>query len=342
MPHPHLYRSKSDQSKCSHSQSHHGKQTQVNSYRNSTERAPTFSVGFLEPPVKESIFPSRRTKASLRQSLSEDVTLPAKSTRPSDSPSRRDLSSHLSLSGTSRSSFERSSPSNTTSFSVAQQAAFRSKQGSVSFDNHQIHFMKPSTATFLAASTRSSATARPRLKLSLVRDRTSISTSSPSKTIDPSPRRIRDDFVHDKVKRYTQHSVNEMDSDYAITSLSSRTPAPTVTTTTKRSAYLHQIRPKTFDDTLVINQRPRADGEGDQRYPHPSFQQGQRSFEQCHRGNEGESHSIESLVRNKEERIDRVSSTLAPSLVSLQTKKKKKNVPLPFPSIIVTGYDSSS
>jgi hypothetical protein len=233
----------------------------------------------------------------------------------------------------SRHIFQRSPSSTTPPVATSpQMVAFRSKRGSISFDN-QKPLINSSTSnttkTSPTYSVLSTSATKPRLKFSMVRDTTTASLGSDTPTY--SMPLTKDYSLDEKTNRVMNELlIQDNNNNKNINNDISYRETP------KR--HQQPIRQKTFDETLMIN------NDSTQKQSRIAFiKQRQHSYVQENTRQRTLPHypslHLPGSIEHDEDKSDSASSHTQQSITVI---RRDNGVAVGSPSIIVTGYDSSS
>ncbi len=199
-----------------------------------------------------------------------------------------------------------------------QIVAFRSKRGSISFDNQTPPINTPTTYSVLSTSV-----IKPRLKFSMVRDTTTTSLGSTTPndfTIDEKTNRIINEFL-------MQDTNNDISYE-------------------KSPKHHHQrIRQKTFDETFMLN-NDNIQKQTQQQSRTTLIKQRQHSFIHTNTRQQTPSYGPSLQFHDNSEQNDDKNNSPSSSLTFTQQPgavvRRDNSIALGSPSIIVTGYDSGS
>ncbi len=239
--------------------------------------------------------------------------------------------------GDSRPIFQRSPSSTTPPAALSPQiVAFRSKRGSISFDN-PLSPINSSRSNITKISTTYSAFSanviKPRLKFSMVRDTTmaSLGSTSPSYSMP-----LANDFsIDEKTNRIINEFLNQDNDNHKNNNDVSK----------QESRHRQRIRQKTFDETLMSNNN-NLQKQMQQQSRIALIKQRQHSFVQTNARQQPplpypSLHLIDSTEQN---RVKNNSESPASTLMqqSAVVVRRDNGIAVSSPSIIVTGYDSGS
>jgi len=234
----------------------------------------------------------------------------------------------------SRHIFQRSPSSITPSVAISPQiAAFRSKHGSISFDNQTppIHSPKSNTTkTSTTYSALSGSVIKPRLKFSMVRDTTTASLGST--TLNYSMSLANDFTIDEKTNRIiNEFLMQDTNNDISYEESPRR--------------HHQRIRQKTFDETFMLN-NDNINKQTQQQSRQALIKQRQHSF--IHTNTRQQTPLYGSSLQhddNSEQNEDKNNSQSSSSTLTQQSGavvRRDNYVAIGSPSIIVTGYDSGS
>ncbi len=234
----------------------------------------------------------------------------------------------------SRHIFQRSPSSTTPPVTISPQIeAFRSKRGSISFDNQIPPIYSPTsnpTKPSTTYSILSTNVTKPRLKFSMVRDTTtgSLGSTSPNYSIPLTN--------HFGVDEKTNRIINEFLMQDNNNNVSHQ----------KSPKQHHQrIRQKTFDETIMIDKN-NVQKQTQQQARTAFIKQRQHSFIQTNTNQQIPSNNLSLYhVDSSEQNEDKNNSQSSYSTLIQQSRavvRRDNSITIGSPAIIVTGYDSGS
>ena len=295
--------------------------------------------------VKESIPPPNETQASSHLLSSAGAVL---NSIPSPTPIRQLLSPNPTNTNNSRhNALQRSPSSTTTPVTLSPEIeAFRSQRSSVSFD-YQTPLTQPSTTT--TNKTKSPTThsifpsiiTKPRLKFSMVRD-SAMATLGHSTPVYSMP--ITRDYSIDE---RTNQIVNKfLMHDPTFDKFKNHSEDSSHRVTPKR--HHHRIRPKTFDESVSINntskqspqQQQQSRSTGNKQRHHNTLQNNLRKHSQHQYPSVHLPQSIEQ--EEEEDSSDPATPLVILNQQSTAATRRENSMAAGSPSIIITGDDSGS